>query len=88
MKRGDIAMVVKPSGCCNSHINLGKLFTIVSKSPFSMSRCELCGHIEDGVQHWLLLNDGTICPPSRLKKIDPPATGDSLPTRADLHVTA
>lgn len=87
IKPGDQVMVVRVRSCCGMGI-LGLVFTVAAVRSAN-TRCKC------GAEFWGdLVADA---PPdvrgggpvllSRLKKIDPPAEGDSLPTRKDLEVT-
>lgn len=83
---GDLVIVVKPSACCGSVKVIGVVFQPDEVSP-GFGRCGECGTESVGVSarepasgKWIYT--------SRLKKIDPPAEGDSLPTRADIKVSA
>lgn len=85
-KPGDLVMLVKPTPCCGSAASLGSIYT-VSPGIVAMFRCLPCGTIAFGQD--LVELDGEYCAErNRLKKIDPPATGDSLPTRAELEQIA
>jgi hypothetical protein len=85
IKAGDWVMVVRPMPCCGQSPALGSVF-VVEQVMFCHGDCDICGTSDSGI--------AAICPQgyafelNRLKKIDPPATGDSLPTRIDLEVTA
>ena len=84
IKKGDLVMVVKPTECCGSTKSLGHIFTVTSVRVVT-SVCGVCGdsaadiNCED--------SDRTGCLPSRLKKIDPPSTGelDGVPVRKDVE---
>lgn len=85
IKSGDLVMVVKPALCCGSAGNIGRIFTVLEISHFE-GRCIYCGHVSTEARVMLSENGGIRL--GRLKKIDPPADGDSLPTRKDIEVTA
>ena len=87
IKPGDLVMVVRPTSCCGV-ANYGTTFVVAKYADNVMGRCDCCGYIElrDGV--WVEYPDGGAYPVSRLKKIDPPSEGDSLPTRADMKLGA
>lgn len=89
IKLGDLVMVVKPKACCGRSDGVGKLF-VAGSAPFrTKSRCILCGAIWNSVVvSRSESKDLRVTDLDRLKKIDPPAEGDSLPTRRDLKVTA
>ena len=79
-KPGDLAMVVRGTLCCG-YGKLGFVFT-VKRVDAGFLKCSNCGHVtayKQRVWHSGNRASGT----ERLKKIDPPATGDSLPTRAE-----
>lgn len=85
IKKGDLVMVVKPTPCCGDVTILGSVFTAGGPRK-KLSFCAYCGHGYEmaSVEH----PEGGRVLIHRLKKIDPPADGDSLPTRADIEVTA
>lgn len=83
IKPGDLVMVVKPSPCCGNVSVVGRIFSV--KSIISAySYCIYCLESESD-NPVADVGVGAISL-SRLKKIDPPETGDSLPTRADLNL--
>lgn len=80
IKRGDLVMVVKPTPCCGSTVNINKILTVLSlthppgKSGQIRQTC--CGE----TRKWgsdALLSNNLVYALSRLKKIDPPATGET-----------
>ena len=81
LKPGDLVMVVKPAPCCGDTSTLGHIFT-VTHGHVSGYRCNACG-VTAFVSGLIPLEGKYCAEPERLKKIDPPATGDSLPTRAE-----
>lgn len=85
IKKGDLVMVVKPTLCCNSSSGIGLIFTVASTG-YGWGKCAYCS--EESKRAIAFLPDGSCGTLSRLKKIDPPANGDSLPTRKDLEVPA
>lgn len=85
IKTGDLVMVVKPTPCCGNCKAIGRTFTVKGVSA-SEAVCRYCGRI-DKLEDALSVDDRRY-DISRLKKIDPPADGDSLPTRADIEVAA
>lgn len=87
IKPGDLVMVIKPTPCCGYDRSLGEVFRAKAVERRPRSRCLHCGSLfvnclaaQRGPSSWGLTY--------RLKKIDPPAEGDSLPTRRDLEVEA
>lgn len=85
IKPGDLVMVVKPRPCCGYPSRYGFPFTVTLIEE-TMTICDACGETWTSLQAYE--PNGTLCDVSRLKKIDPPASGDSLPTRADLKLEA
>lgn len=83
IKPGDLVMVVKPTPCCGATFSLGKLF-VARETETKDAVCIGCGHRFD--THFRVLAHDGWRDGRRLKKIDPPAEGDSLPTRADLDI--
>ena len=79
IKAGDLVMVVKPSPCCGGTRAIGDVF-IVAKLQFLWFNCR-CGAQHDFVAFDAA--DGLVAEVCRLKKIDPPATGelDRVPVR-------
>ena len=86
IKRGDLVMVVRPSICCGSQLSLGKTYTVVrivdidAASPHKR-RCRGCRKVIDEA---IAFDDETGgYHVSRLRRIDPPATGeyDGVPVR-------
>lgn len=84
IKKGDLVMVVRPKRCCGDGSSLGIVGVVLDMIPGSS--CCGCGNVRRGlVAH---ISGGLYGDPENLKKIDPPADGDSLPTRKDLEVAA
>ncbi len=86
IKAGDLVMVVKPTPCCGNSSHIGAVFAVVNVVSTACT-CGLClrafrdpVRITEGPNGHVLV--------SCLKKIDPPAEGDSLPTKADIEVAA
>lgn len=95
IKKGDLVMVV--NDCC-LHLDDGTI-GIVAEVEITFGEgsfeCEECGFKADGelsrIPHISTVptdNDIGWVPSRWLKRIDPHAEGDSLPTRADLEITA
>lgn len=84
IKVGDLVMVVKPQPCCGGSISCG-IIGIVS-SIKTTNHCKTCKTKYEPETAAELAS--RLVRLSRLKKIDPPAEGDSLPTRADLEISA
>lgn len=87
IKAGDLVMVVRPSTCCGDSSGMGEIFQARAAEIRARGKCMVCQSVITdyfGVQkegrRWFQAG--------RLKKIDPPADGDSLPTRKDLEVPA
>lgn len=86
IKTGDLVMVVKPAPCCGYSGNLGLVFT-VARTLSAIGDCCLCGK-STAIPVDIVKSPGDFMLASTLKKIDPPADGDSLPTRKDSEVAA
>ena len=86
IKKGDLVMVVRPSPCCGNINAIGITFIAMPKTSQRL-RCAYCAALTT-TGHFLNSSTGYGYPPSRLKKIDPPSEGDSLPTRKDIEVPA
>lgn len=86
-KSGDLAMIIKLSPCCTRG-TLGKIFTVGSTPFKARSRCSICGDVRTSTVIARSDDYRRVINVVRLKKIDPPAEGDSLPTRRDLEVPA
>jgi len=83
IKAGDLVMVVRPSTCCGNSSLLGSIFTVDDVFR-GIGRCGRCGHIHT-LPVDIVETPNLSLLASTLKKIDPPAEGDSLPTRKDLE---
>lgn len=80
LKPGDLVMVVRGTSCCG-YGKFGFMFT-VKRIDAGVVKCPSCGRVTAYKQR--VWNSGNRASGAeRLKKIDPPATGDSLPTRAE-----
>jgi len=85
IKAGDLVMIVKPTLCCGNAGSLGQMFIVDDRPLPQKSKCYFCGSVEPITKEIVPLSSKNVCARSRLKKIDPPAEGDDLPTRRDLH---
>ncbi len=85
IKADDLVMVVRPAGCCGSISGIGRVFK-VGRVCRQATYCIHCGHVEN--KDYAVFDNGYAADIFRLKKIDPPADGESLPTRKELEVTA
>lgn len=79
---GDLVMVVR--GCC-PHNSWGVPWQVKSTVMAFNAHCIVCGKPINEQAHAL---GAFAAPVTWLKRIDPPATGDSLPTRRELEETA
>lgn len=86
IKVGDLVMVVRKTRCCSRGKTTGKVFRVAKNDGVVTGECGACGATV--TDEYIENEDGHGFSGYRLKKIDPPAEGDSLPTRADLEVTA
>lgn len=90
--KGDMVMVVRGAPCCGSMGNAKYGLTSTADEVGTINdaqgfMCVGCGMRYPNPLHVALTEKGTF-PIFMLKKIEPPAEGDSLPTRADLEITA
>lgn len=85
IKAGDLVMVVGPNpcGCCLDVGFIYKAKTITKAHQFFSYRCRGCGYMWEPTTDCVNGEDFISYGTHRLIKIDPPAEGDSLPTRAD-----
>ena len=86
IQAGDLVMVVAPRTCCKTG-NLGGVFKVGDIYTGRQGGCSFCGVIstEPLVRRAGEFDGYQI---RRIKRIDPPATGDSLPTRREMEETA
>lgn len=83
IKKGDLVMVVKPTPCCGKG-HLGLVLTVDWVRSYFPTHCRYCGADRDlSHERAGFEPDRTTCETYRLKKIDPPATGeyDRVPVR-------
>lgn len=87
-KPGDLVMVVKPMLCCGHPAAIGEVFS-VNDVMSALGECPVCRtpFRGDVATFWKGSREVWV-DVKRLKKIDPPAAGDSLPTRRDIEVPA
>jgi hypothetical protein len=89
--KGDMVMVVRGMPCCG-HMGTAKYgfsFIVVATRIAHNRFCLNCGTDHLIVHYVNFSQDKTDgLPVEMLLKIDPPSEGDSLPTRADLEITA
>lgn len=85
IKVGDLVVVVRKAPCCGNDKYTGYFYTVAAKGGHYFVKCS-CGQVDDNDDTFVMLNDGNYIEKNRLKKIDPPAKGDTLPTRADLDM--
>lgn len=94
IKVGDLVMVVKGNPCCGKSRLIGRIFVVTERELGPITKCGICGTQSETSNDTVPLNglnekgNPFNAEKWRLKKIDPQAEGDSLPTRADLEVTA
>ena len=86
-KPGDLAMVVKLLPCCAGG-RLGRIFTVGTAPFLARSRCPICGSVRTSTVVARSDDSRRVIDVVRIRKIDPPADGDSLPTRRDIEVRA
>ena len=86
IKKGDLVMVVKPTPCCGNTDRVGLTFTVREVGRAKRPYCFYCGVLSDelaaagGIDAVYRL--------SRLKKIDPPAEGETREAYKNLKVPA
>ena len=85
IKAGDLVIVVRPSRCCSNTKTLGLTFVAldVVHAPAYCCYCDRGGIFTQAV-----ISGFDAIDIDRLKKIDPPADGASLPMREDVGVAA
>jgi len=84
IRAGDLVVIVKPAACgCASSI--GKVFKVL-KVGNTVSHCGTCKeNFGEGRFAWRSFDGiGHGAQVSRLKRINPPSKGDSLPTRREM----
>lgn len=87
IKAGDLVLVTRGWSCCGYTAAMGYPFTVKKVTrELPGDVCNACGAPYVGLLAWA--TPSAACPVSRLTKIDPPATGDSLPTRRELNAPA
>lgn len=86
IKKGDLFMVVKPKYCCGFSGGLGRVFEANGRHLAPLTKCTLCGNLTDASDD-IGFGNGQAIERSRVIKINPPSTGDSLPTRKELETT-
>lgn len=74
IKRGDLVMVVKPSECCGQTGTIGAIY-VAGDSYVQKVVCRKCGFKDNDSMRTDIGNDSAYLT-SRLRKIDPPATGE------------
>lgn len=84
IKPGDLVMIVKPCLSCGKSRMLGFPYTVEQVRKDNI-RCGFCGFTKVDMAAFAYGHGVQL---QRLKKIDPPSEGDSLPTRADKEITA
>ena len=81
IKRGDLVMVVRPSPRCGNTVSIGLVFRATDVRHGRMH----CLHCRAPQEVVFVEKDGVFgLDASRLKKIDPLATGDTIPTRKEV----
>lgn len=86
IKLGDMVMVVRGTPCCGflGQLKYLQVATVVSVDHLDFV-CRSC-MTPLGERAGVVFDTGLGALASMVKKIDPPADGDSLPTRKDLEV--
>ena len=86
IKVGDLVMVVRPTICCGATKSVGLVATVVDNETKQYVRCIHCSDRVINDSSYLQLDNGKYCHVSRLKRIDPPATPETV--EHDSEVTA
>ena len=81
IKKGDLVMVVRGVPCCGRTDKLGSVFVVLEGRVTPNVTCAYCGASLPHGDVSVMCNDGHARQRYRLKKIDPPATGDEVSTR-------
>ena len=79
-------MVVRPSTCCGNSQRIGTVFTALAVGGMSLMRnpfCSYCWAPAPDTKYVLVMANSKCIQASRLKRIDPPATGDEVSTRRE-----
>lgn len=86
IKPGGLVQIIKKTPCCNSDASIGQIFVAGKIVINGIGSCP-CGAVyrDNAIEDPI---DGDYVSINRLKKIDPPSEGDSLPTRSDKEITA
>ena len=75
IKRGDLVMVVVPPQCCGYDVSIGHIFKVDGIRGEVTQSCNYCKQLQTAIavsgHPWGLTQA------YRLKKIDPPATGET-----------
>ena len=88
IKPGDLVLVVRPNACCGSTTSIGTVGTVESNPSWGIyAECDCYGAVCWRVENFRTI-DGGAYHIDTLQKIDPPAEGDSVPTRREIEVTA
>ena len=88
IKPGDLVMVVLPNVCCGATDSVGKVGTVgPNPSWATYVECDFCGATSRDVGKFRTIDGGGFHVET-LRKIDPPAEGDSVPTRREIEVAA
>ena len=86
---GDLVMVVRPTTCCGNWAAAGDIFKVLALD-FGPSGCRWCprvSHNHFAIMSWSGPNDRpTSIELSRLKRLDPDALKDDVPTHRELTV--
>lgn len=88
IKPGDLVMVVLPNVCCGATDSVGKVGTVEPNPDWATyAQCDFCGATNRDTNIFRTIEGGGYHV-GTLQKIDPPAVGDSVPTRSDIEVEA
>jgi hypothetical protein len=83
-KPGDLVMVVKPSDCCGSARNVGRIYTVDGYMPSNLSCCGGCGMIVDTLSSLVSVGQRRSVDEHRIIKIDPLTEQDKTETLQEI----
>lgn len=87
IKVGDLVVVVGPRKCCGS-FSKKTVGRVTGPQTMPYKHCVACGYRGPADETAWLLDDGFAIEQSRLKKIDPPAEGETREAYKNLEVPA
>lgn len=85
ISKGDLVMVVKPCPCGCTHL-MGKVFKVGDFRQWGSTMCRQCQRTHPGQLNAFDDAGNDICGVWRLKRLDPDALKDDVPTGDELTV--